>query len=563
MTHFSIGRLLTLILASTIAIVVAPGAGAVAAPLVTSFPHSAAVAAPGPGSFQALTPARVLDTRRGLGAGGPVGAQREITVPVLGRGGVPSAGVAAVAITVTATRTAGVGYLTVFQYGAPRPQASTVNFQGGQNVANLTIVPVGSGGRIALFNGARSNVDMVGDVVGYFLAGNPLVPGSFRSLSQKRLLDTRIGLGVATGAVRGGSAASVRVSGVAGVPAAGVASVVVNLTATGATTPGFLTASAGAAGRRATSSVNFMPGQTVANLVIVPVGIDGQINVFNGASGSVHVLADILGYYLGGTPAGTGVFQAVGQRRILDTRSGLARAGAVRGGTAASLRIDGAAGVPGSGVSAVVMNVTVTNPVTGGYLTAYPDSTALPTTSNVNFATRQTVAALVTVPVGENGSVLLYNGSGGGTDMIADIVGFYSGSSATSCDQVTPDPGGTAVTRWNPVVLCVLGMLGQSAGNVGDVDTMIYYESSGDPNAVNLWDSNAKAGHPSKGLIQVIQPTFDTYRSPALSADLYDPAANLYAGLNYAINTYGSIHNVPGLVSLRNGGGYVGYQVRR
>jgi SLT domain-containing protein len=88
---------------------------------------------------------------------------------------------------------------------------------------------------------------------------------------------------------------------------------------------------------------------------------------------------------------------------------------------------------------------------------------------------------------------------------------------------------------------------------------MIYYESSGNPNAINLWDINAKLGHPSKGLIQVIQPTFDRFRSLQLSADLFSPAANLYAGLNYAIYRYGSIHNVPGLVSLRAGGGYKGY----
>ena len=109
----------------------------------------------------------------------------------------------------------------------------------------------------------------------------------------------------------------------------------------------------------------------------------------------------------------------------------------------------------------------------------------------------------------------------------------------------------------------MLAVLGQAAGNRDDVDTMIKYESSGDPNAINLWDSNAKAGHPSKGLIQVIQPTFDTYRSARLPNDLFNPAANLYAGLNYAIQTYGSIHNVPGLVSLRHGGGYVGYLVHQ
>jgi SLT domain-containing protein len=108
-------------------------------------------------------------------------------------------------------------------------------------------------------------------------------------------------------------------------------------------------------------------------------------------------------------------------------------------------------------------------------------------------------------------------------------------------------------------------MLGvaQTASNVSDVDIVIRYESSGDPNAINNWDSNAQAGHPSTGLVQVIQPTFDYYRSGLLPADLYNPAANVYAGMHYAISNYGSIHNIPGLVSLRNGGGYRGYLVRK
>jgi len=129
------------------------------------------------------------------------------------------------------------------------------------------------------------------------------------------------------------------------------------------------------------------------------------------------------------------------------------------------------------------------------------------------------------------------------------------------CASTATDPAGTTITRWNPITLCVLAALRQPAGELDDVNLIIYYESGGDPTAINLWDSNAKNGTPSKGLIQVIQPTFDYYRSNQLPDDLYNPAANLYAGLNYAVHTYGSIHDVPGLVSLRNGGGYQGYAV--
>ncbi|MFD9793134.1 transglycosylase SLT domain-containing protein [Streptomyces sp. NPDC059070] len=74
----------------------------------------------------------------------------------------------------------------------------------------------------------------------------------------------------------------------------------------------------------------------------------------------------------------------------------------------------------------------------------------------------------------------------------------------------------------------------------------IMRESSGNPLAVNNWDSNAVAGTPSKGLLQVIDPTFQAFHVPGTSLDSYDPVANITAACNYAASTYGSIDNVNG-----------------
>ncbi|MDX2296105.1 MULTISPECIES: LysM peptidoglycan-binding domain-containing protein [Streptomyces] len=71
-------------------------------------------------------------------------------------------------------------------------------------------------------------------------------------------------------------------------------------------------------------------------------------------------------------------------------------------------------------------------------------------------------------------------------------------------------------------------------------------ESSGNPRAINLWDSNAVKGTPSKGLLQVIDPTFAAYHVPGTSLDPYDPVANITAACNYAADRYGSIDNVNG-----------------
>ncbi|MGW7578818.1 transglycosylase SLT domain-containing protein [Streptomyces sp. NPDC054765] len=69
-------------------------------------------------------------------------------------------------------------------------------------------------------------------------------------------------------------------------------------------------------------------------------------------------------------------------------------------------------------------------------------------------------------------------------------------------------------------------------------------ESSGNPSAINLWDVNAQNGIPSKGLLQVIDPTFRTYHVPGTSWNIYDPVANITAACNYAADKYGSMDNV-------------------
>ncbi|MGW7431641.1 LysM peptidoglycan-binding domain-containing protein [Streptomyces sp. NPDC054861] len=83
-------------------------------------------------------------------------------------------------------------------------------------------------------------------------------------------------------------------------------------------------------------------------------------------------------------------------------------------------------------------------------------------------------------------------------------------------------------------------------GSYEGIQRNIMRESSGNPQAINLWDSNAVKGTPSKGLLQVIEPTFLAYHVPGTSMDLFDPVANITAACNYAADRYGSIDNVNG-----------------
>ena len=110
--------------------------------------------------------------------------------------------------------------------------------------------------------------------------------------------------------------------------------------------------------------------------------------------------------------------------------------------------------------------------------------------------------------------------------------------------------GGSGVSRWSGVVLRALALLHQSSAWLGTVLSRMNRESGGNPRAINLWDSNAAMGDPSRGLMQTIGSTFAAYAGPFRGLGIYNPLANVYAGLNYALHRYGS------LAALNRPGGY-------
>lgn len=118
--------------------------------------------------FTPLAPARILDSRDGTGGyTGPVGPGQVIAVTVLGRGGVPSTGVSAVALNLTATEGTASTFLTVYPCGQPRPDSSNLNVTAGQDRPNLVVVKVGTAGQVCVYNNAGT-VHFILDVAGAF-----------------------------------------------------------------------------------------------------------------------------------------------------------------------------------------------------------------------------------------------------------------------------------------------------------------------------------------------------------------------------------------------------------
>jgi hypothetical protein len=206
------------------------------------------------------------------------------------------------------------------------------------------------------------------------------------------------------------------------VPASGVDSVSLNVTVTNPVSAGFITVYACGI-RAAVSSVNYVAGQTVANSVIAPISPRGTICFYS--QSETDVVVDINGWF----KASAG-FAGFSPQRLLDTRLGAPDAlravpkSKVGGAYILEVRATQLLGlVPTSGVAAVSLNVTVTDPSTAGFVTVYACGTR-EQVSSVNYAQGQTVANAVIAPVSNTGTICIF--AQGPTELIVDINGWFA-----------------------------------------------------------------------------------------------------------------------------------------
>ncbi|MFI8519895.1 protease pro-enzyme activation domain-containing protein [Streptomyces sp. NPDC085481] len=264
-------------------------------------------------------------------------------------------------------------------------------------------------------------------VAGLCKAVAPSPASTYTALPPSRILDTRYGIGrTGTTPVGANGTVKLKVTGVGGVPASGVTAVVMNVTSTASSGPGFLIAYPSGTTRPASSNMNWLKGETVPNLVTVPVGKDGSVDLYNAGGNTAHFIADVSGYF--STADGGSTYVPKGPARVLDTRGGIGRPGTspVAGKGTVSLTVAGAGGVPATGATAVVLNVTATAPTSAGHLIAYPSGTSRPTASNINWLAGQTRPNMVVLPIGPDGKVNLYNAGSGTVHFIADVFGYYT-----------------------------------------------------------------------------------------------------------------------------------------
>ena len=421
----SVGAALAVVPALAVALVaLAPCAVAGAATTATEESQATAhIATSSAGTYVPLTPSRITDTRAGSGypnAGRTLGAGGMLNVQVTGVGGVPATGVSAVVLNVTVVNPTGSSFITVFPEGGTLPVVANLNFGGGEVLANLVTVPVGTQGGVTVYNHSGS-ADVVVDVEGYYTT-SPQATGLYNPVNPLRVFGT-LEVGGAIGA--GASQAVNVIGGTTGVPADARA-VVVNVTAAGSTGPGYLTAypapTSGTPTPPTAANLNFMTGQVIGNRVIVAVGADGRIEIYN-HTGTVDVDVDLYGYYTGSSGELGSAFTPLSPVRFTDTRVGA---------NGSSLSADASESfnflsdnIP-TNATALASNVTVVSGAGSGYLTIYPTfESAPPVVGDVNFTAFATAQDFALAPL-NGAAVEMFNGSATPVNIVIDAFGYFS-----------------------------------------------------------------------------------------------------------------------------------------
>lgn len=387
-------------------------------------------------------------------------------------------------VNVTATGSLGSGWLQVFPTGrAAVGSSSTLNLDfAGQTIPNAAFAPLGDGGKLSVY--ATFTTHLIVDVFGYFTLSGATDDGRFVAVAPTRILDTRTGLGVpppanpgdskncgdfatwaaaqawfdtyfpwygdvarldgdgngiaceslpgapdsssgpptrTTRRVLGGSTIRLQVAGRGGVPSSGVAAVAMNVTAVDPAASGWVQVAPTPINVGASSNLNPEAGRTIANLVVVPVGSGGQVDLYSTVE--LDLLADVVGYFTNSDAAEStdGLFVPITPQRLLDSRQPAPQpplpAGATRSVSAGSIA---------PSASAITGNLTATAATGGGWVQLSPTPISIGAASNLNTSyDGQTIANAVVSPVAPGGGMQMYTYRP--AHLLLDITGWFTG----------------------------------------------------------------------------------------------------------------------------------------
>ncbi len=243
------------------------------------------------GRYVPLAPTEILNTAS-TGGGGPLGRGVSRALKVTGVGGVPKTGVEAVEFDLTSENTTAASWAAVYPAGITRPLSSNIDWLPGQSATNLVVAPVGKGGQVELFNHiGTTNLEVV--ITGYITSASATTGSVDTPMTEGVVLNTAGSGG--GGPIGAGKVRSLKLAGLYGLPANATA-VVLDITATDTSATSYLTAYAAGAARPAMGELNLLKGNTVSNLVVIPIGTGGEIDLYNHL-GDTNVVVSIEGFY--------------------------------------------------------------------------------------------------------------------------------------------------------------------------------------------------------------------------------------------------------------------------
>lgn len=255
-----------------------------------------------------------------------------------------------------------------------------------------------------------------------FAPQTPAPTGGYVPLTPSRLVDTRT-----TAPVAAASVTELLVAGVGDVPA-DASSVVLNIGVDGPADAGFVTAYPCGADLPLASNVNFLAAETASNGSTVKVGDAGKVCLYS--SVATNLVVDVNGAQ---SPTVAGEkFAGAAPVRLLDTRTSGAR---VAAGSVTELVVAGAGNVPAD-ATAAVLNVTVTGPTDGGFVTVYPCGAEVPLASNLNFAAGDEVANAVVAKIGTEGKVCFF--ASAALDLVIDAGGAFGPTGDETFGDLVP-----------------------------------------------------------------------------------------------------------------------------
>jgi RHS repeat-associated protein len=367
---------------------------------------------------------RLMDTRNGTGGYSTMMQANVVrSVAAAGVAGIPSTGVSALALTLTVPGGGSTGTVTVTPGDDPSPDqvAANLTYNSGEAISNTALVALHSDGHIKVVTNTATN--LIVDVQGYFTSGSSTAAGGFVPVPAARIVNTATGVGAPQAKIAANGSIDVQAGGAGGVPSSAT-SVYVNVTVSGQAGNGSLRVYPTGGTVPTVDAFGFDSGAAMGQSVVAQLNSAGKFTILLAAGGPANVTVDVQGYFTAGT---TNQTFTPAQLHYYDSRQSTPlAAGEVR-----QIQAVGADGVPrgGDGLTAVTLNMRAiaTSTASTGWLRAWADDQAEPSTTNVSYESSDGFRnnVLIIAP-GADGKINVRNGGNGPIDMTLDVEGWFS-----------------------------------------------------------------------------------------------------------------------------------------